>query len=136
MDYILRPRVQFQILVDLCFLGVVESPDGVLLPALVGSAGAPLEDDWDGLGDYGHNRVDDHRLDEGGADSGVPTGRVVVELPFEDLIEQRDANFLQIGIYQEDQNGRVEELGDEHAVGNLGDLFRVGVIADSGDQLD
>ena len=66
---------------------------------------------------------------------GIPPVRVVIEGPIEEG-RQRQARISEVRIDKKQQDGSVEELADEDAVGDFGQLLRMRIIAYPCDQLN
>lgn len=77
MDDIGWSRVEFDVLADLCELGLVQARNGVLLPSLVHASEEPHLDIGDDLHDDREESVDEHRLGKCVTSHRIPTWNVV-----------------------------------------------------------
>ena len=135
MDDVGRARVRLDVLADLGELGRVGLRGRVLLPALVLASAEPDLEVGDHLHDEWEEGVDEHSLDEGVSCQRVPGGDVVGEGAVEGAGGEGEG-LGEVGLDQEQDQGSVEELGEEDAVGDLGQHLGVGVVADPGDEPD
>lgn len=135
MNGVFRTCVQVKVLVDLSLFGGILSCKRIFDPVLISALEKPLHEVIDNLRDDWYECIDEHRLHNGVATRRIPRRHEVVEGAREDSAQKRHS-LLQVGVHQQDQQTRVEELRHEHAVGNVLKLGWVGAIPDPCNQFD